>query len=125
MVYEQHGERWHGEMMAYTKILDFTKIDKLVWQNTGDGNFKFFLIEDPQYFEGDESGIIKEKLHEKAHSIGVTLEHYLAPQVYYPLEDGGTYYGYKSFHPNNKRTVPLNLNGPTPTDYSQLESDFF
>ena len=125
LVYEQHGERWHGEMMAYTKILDFTKIDKLVWQNTGDGNFKFFLIEDPQYFEGDESVIIKEKLHEKAHSIGVTLEHYLAPQVYYPLEDGGTYYGYKSFHPNNKRTVPLNLNGPTPTDYSQLESDFF
>ena len=60
LVYEQHGERWHGEMMAYTKILDFTKIDKLVWQNTGDGNFKFFLIEDPQYFEGDESGIIKE-----------------------------------------------------------------
>ena len=75
--------------------------------------------------EDDLLYFLKEKLHEKAHSIGVTLEHYLAPQVYYPLEDGGTYYGYKSFHPNNKRTVPLNLNGPTPTDYSQLESDFF
>ena len=57
-------------------------------------------------------------------NLGVTLESYLANQVYYPFENGKTYYGYKSFHPNNQRNTPLYLNGPTPNDYSGIENEY-
>ena len=129
LVYEQHGERWHGEIMAYTKVLDFTKLDKLVWENQGNGTFEFYVVEDPQYFEFNESSKVdqmyKTKLIEKAEKLGLSLNSYVAPQVYYPLENGETYYGYKSFNPNNKRNAPLFLNGPTPRDYSGIEHDRF
>ena len=67
----------------------------------------------------------KTKLIGKAEKLGLSLKSYVAPQVYYPLENGETYYGYKSFNPNNKRNAPLFLNGPTPRDYSGIEHDRF
>jgi len=129
LVYEQHGERWHGEFMAYTRLLDFTKIDKLVWVNKGEGAFDFYVIEGPQYFDLDDTAAedarISKKLVEKANNIGVSLDHYIAPQIYYPLDGGGTYYGYKFFDPHNKRQIPLNLTGPSSADYSNIEHDKF
>ena len=129
LVYEQHGERWHGEFIAYIRSLDFTKTDKLVWVNKGQGAFDFYVIEDPQYFDLDKTSAedvrILEKLVEKADNIGVSLDRYVAPQIYYPLDGGGTYYGYKFFDSHNRRNMPLNLTGPSPADYSNIEHDKF
>ena len=129
LVYEQHGERWHGEMMAYTGLLDFTKIDKLVWRNDGNGVFSLYRIEDPQYFNFDETSAADRlawtRLIEKAQGLGLSLTHYDAPQTYYPTGNGKTYRGSDSFHPANIRNEPLDPNGPTSTDYSGIEHDFF
>lgn len=128
LVYEQHGERWHGELMVYTKVLDFTKLDKLIWENQGNGDFHFYVLEDPQYFDYEKNSNIHQKyitkLVDKAENLGVTLVTYLTNQVYYPFENGKTYYGYKFFHPNNQRNTPLYLNGPTPNDYSGIENEY-
>ena len=116
-------------MTVGTSVLDFTKIDKLVWRNDGNGGFSFYRIEDPQYFDFDETSPsdqrTRAKLIAKAEGLGLSLTHYDAPQIYYPTEDGKTYRGSDSFHPANIRNKPLDLNGPTSTDYSALDHDFF
>jgi hypothetical protein len=77
IVYEQHGE-WWGSIRDNSPV-DFSDIDKLIWMNSGDGNFDFVEVSDPLYYHSYHNNYIKNE----AKNLGVSVEKYLPPQVYW------------------------------------------
>tara|TARA_B100002003_G_scaffold242907_1_gene266587 strand:- start:145 stop:1443 length:1299 start_codon:yes stop_codon:yes gene_type:complete len=86
LVYEHHGEQSPYYMIQQTGSVDndWTRADKLVWLNQGDGSFSRFRIENPLYFDKAYAPTIDEM----ARVLGVTTASYRAPQTYFPHDEG-------------------------------------
>ena len=73
------------DFMGQMAATNFELIDKLVWENDGEGNFNLHTLNASMYFEN------RLDLDEFAESIGVSVRRYKAPQVYFDTNDKELY----------------------------------
>jgi len=93
LVYEQHGEG-SGYLTHVDYSFDFSRLTRLIWENDGAGNLRRVRIEDPIYFMNyDQEG--RRLAAEHAQNYGTTVNRYLAPQIFYPTDDGSDYISFR------------------------------
>jgi len=132
-VFESHGERFWTSSNGGSKTPENDQwgIDKLLWINDGKGNFELKKVFDPQYWhESEEAG-----LRDAAKRFGVSISKYQTNQVYYPTDDGETYYKLMTgFHVQDRQRIfgdieerqksidtPIVKNSTAVVDYSKPE----
>lgn len=106
LVFEKIGEGNYFTDLNEQPFYDWSKTDKVVWFNKGEGNFEIIRFEDPMYFKDNKRFIFREnkeyikRLLKHADNYGISLKKYIPNKTYYKSENG------KLFIKNNKNMQP-------------------